>query len=77
MEFPHNRILIKSYGKNNQISKNAVICNNKNRCKIKRMHRDVIDLSIISALVTFSCNDSEQIKATKKAIDNYIHVISE
>ena len=31
----------------------------------------------ISALVTFSCNDSEQIKVTKKAVDNYIHVISE
>ena len=31
----------------------------------------------ISALVTFSCNDNEQIKATKKAVDNYIQVISE
>ena len=31
----------------------------------------------ISALVTFNCNDGERVKATKKAIDNYIHVISE
>ena len=30
----------------------------------------------ISAPVTFSCNDGERIKATKKAVDNYIHVIS-
>ena len=34
-------------------------------------------LSIISALVTFSCNDGERVKATKKAVKNYIHAISE
>ena len=50
MEFPHNNILIKSYGRNNRGGKNAVICNNKNRCKIKRMHGGIIDLSMCRRL---------------------------
>ena len=50
-----------------KLVKNAVICNNKNRRKTNRMHRGVIDFINMSALVTFSCNDNERIKATKKS----------
>lgn len=43
MEFPHNRIFYQACGRDDKNSKDAVVCNNKNRRKIKRMHGDIID----------------------------------